>query len=229
MRNITFLSLSLLLASPALAVVLPTADTADPIKPQHIEVTGLLTAGLGGFAVGAAGRIGFTKNVDGVVRMGTLLLDRGNFQTQSTDTKEATWKGGFEISSGLRYRLLQWDNILSLAVLTDLAVAKSSDIIFYGLDPRLCISHRRVTGPKTSLFFGLSVGAAVTHKDSGRTPPADQLPEQKNQVVEADHTRLGPLFSMAIGYGFTPKEFAVFDAGYRANEFQISLGLGRDF
>ena len=219
----------LLWVSSAHAVVVPTIDDADTLKPRHIEASGFLTGGPEAWALSSAARIGVIEDLDFTLRLGALVVDRGNFQMKSDNAKDGAWHSGVEVSTGLRFRLFRWERILSFAIAADVGLAKTADIIFYGFDPRMVISHRRMLTKKNSLFFTLSGGAALTHKDSGQPPEIGQIVEDLEQIIEGDHTRFGPLFSMVVGYGLNPKEFIVFDTTYRSNALQFTLGMGRNF
>lgn len=154
-RSHTLLVTLSLLTLPATAgaLGLQSFDTARPVEPQHIEAGAGFSAGDALYAVYAQGRIGLLPALEGSLAIGGIVYD------------EAL---GFEVDLGGKFRPLSTadtNGIVDIAVGGHLAFAKTDDVFLFGLDPEVMVSRHFGLPGDRELFFGITLGAALTVTD----------------------------------------------------------------
>ncbi len=145
------LAVGLCAPAPASAAALLGFDTARPVAPQYVEAGAGLVALDDAYGLFAQGRIGLLPELDGRLAAGVLLLN-GDL--------------GFEVDLGSKFRLVPASVAgLDVALSGELGFTKTADVFLATLDPMAHASrHIELPGAR-ELFFGITVGAALTVVD----------------------------------------------------------------
>ena len=202
MKRLYLLS-CLFFASTASASTLVDFETAQTLKPQHVELSGQMAAGDSIWAVGARGRMGLVPRLDGQLSLAGVVIND---------------EVGYEFNLGGRYQLLTTAETLGwvdVAVGTDMALTMAGPLLMTSLDLRGMASRAFEYANGRDVTVGTGRRADRDHvqriwRGQWESPGMDGL----RTVIQLD---LGPALTTGV------------DISYRDEAKRFGIVVAKDF
>lgn len=201
MKRLYLLS-CLFFVSTASASTLVDFETAQTLKPQHVELSGQMAAGDSVWAVGARGRVGLLPRLDGQLSMAGVVIND---------------EVGYEFNLGGRYQLLTTAQTLGwvdVAVSTDMALTMAGPLLMTSLDVRGLASRAFEYATGRDVTVGLAAGLTETMYSVSGGANGNRLGWTAGAVIQLD---LGPALKTGV------------DIAYRDDVKRFGIVVAKDF